>query len=109
MTPDPRDMGSLSLGRPVSDSFGGGPDLSDPHSLIQLADEIAGGLHQQSLSSRAGNAMGGVPYPEHFYARCATVIRALAEYVKAHAPAPKPKEEPAAPQPLAPEAKDKKK
>jgi hypothetical protein len=56
--------------------------MTDPAVLAALGEELAAGLDQQAVAAQTGTAMGGVPYPHHFYRKCATAFRAMAAHMK---------------------------
>lgn len=83
-----------------NESLNSGPDLTDTATLIAQLVDCASGLEQQAAASRGGSAMGGAPYPEQFYRRCAALMLLSAERIRAGKsvptipPAPVPPGEP---------------
>lgn len=59
-----------------ADVINQGRDLTNPDQLSLELSDMAQGLDQQAQASRSGSAMSGAPYPEQFYKRCATAMRA---------------------------------
>lgn len=51
-------------------------DFTDPATLANECSVLAQGMDQQAQASRGGTALGGAPYPEQFYMRCANIFRA---------------------------------
>lgn len=57
------------------------PDLTDEVVLVEWLKNYAEMMHQQAEASRAGNAMGGCPYPAYMYERVSEILTVAREKI----------------------------